>query len=711
VRKQFKSKLFVNDNDFISIIEGMIFSIVLLFVTTGLKIVNPKNVGWLSFGDGTMEISWEFFRKQPVFQFPIGLNPNYGLEVSSTLALDGQIPVMSLILHPLSSVLPERFQYVGIFLFITFALNYYFAKKIFIELKLNRLNSTIASIILSTSPVIFNRVIENTHYGLTSSFIIFIAFLLVIRQDSNFVKWNAVYLLSILIFLYYWPMIFVIHMIFNAHRILTKIESVKSVIIKMLLLLFSSYCALYVIGYLGQGVSSQDVGYGRFRTTLSSLIDPSGWSRVLPDLQEPDGAYEGFAYLGLPTLILFFIFAIFLFFVKKPGGNTNSSFRVLWLSSIILFIFALSNKISFGTLELIAFNVPSPFQIFTTSFRSTGRFAWPLVYLFSIWLIYFLSKRIDPRKLTLLLLSVLSFHILDIYPQLNSQRNVKFASEYRTKLTDSGWKAISDCYNKIRVYPPTVGVDGYYDFANLAVEEGLDINTGRFGRVNQNAILGAYDQMHKEFSTGIYRDDSFYIFTNAEFIFPEIVSYQNNLAIHTLENDSAYGILNNYKFIAPKLKDCLGGDALKQSAEGFGAPKDHIYRGENLAFGKNLDTSKYILLGFSALEDWGVWSVDEYSKITLNTEDISKFKSITMTAQDLASPKNLFTVSLNEAVIGTCSFELEFSTCTIPFEFKNLTTNIVTLSFSPKIIRSPKDLGMSDDTRNLGFGLKSIYLN
>ena len=711
MRKQFKSKPFVNDNDFISIIEGMIFSTVLLFVTTGLKIVNPKNVGWLSFGDGTMEISWEFFRKQPVFQFPIGLNPNYGLEVSSTLALDGQIPIMSLILHPLSSILPERFQYVGIYLLITFALNYYFAKKIFIELKLNRLNSTIASIILSTSPVILNRIIENTHYGLTSSFIIFIAFLLVIRQDSNFVKWNVVYLLSILIFLYYWPMIFIIHMIFNAHRILTKIESVKSVIIKMLLILFSSYCALYVIGYLGQGVSSQDVGYGRFRTTLSSLIDPSGWSWVLPDLQEPDGAYEGFAYLGLPTLILFLIFVIFLFFGKNPGGNTNSSFRVLWLASIILYVFALSNKISFGTLELIAFNVPSPFQVFTTSFRSTGRFTWPLVYLFSIWLIYFLSKRIDSRKLTLLLLSVLSFHVLDIYPQINSERNVKFSSEYRTKLTDSGWRVISDCYSKIRVYPPTVGVDGYYDFANLAVEEGLAINTGRFGRVNQNAILGAYDQMHKEFNTGIYREDSFYIFTNAEFVLPEIVNYQSNLAIHTLDDDSAYGVLNDYKFIAPNLKNCSKGNTLKQSAQGFGAPKTQIYRGEILTFGKNIDTSKYILIGFSALEDWGVWSVDEYSKINLNTEDISKFKSITMTAKDLASPQNLFTVSLNELVIGTCSFELEFSTCTIPFEFKNLSTNIVSLSFSPKIIRSPKDLRISDDTRNLGFGLKSIYLS
>jgi hypothetical protein len=700
-----------NPSNLMSLFEGMIFSATLLFITSGLRIINPNNVGWLSFGDGTMEISWEFFRKQPVLQFPIGLNPKYGLEVSSTLAFDGQLPIMSLLLHPLSNFLPERFQYVGIYLLITFALNYYFAKKIFLELKLNHLNSSIASIILSSSPIILNRIIENTHYGLTSSFIIFIAFLLVIRQDSNYLRWSTIYLLSILIFLYYWPMIFIIHIIFMANRILEKIESLKSATLKMVFILFSSYFTMYVIGYIGQGVSSKDVGYGLFRSTLSSLIDPSGWSSILPDLQEPDGAYEGFAYLGLPAFILFSIFVTVKFFTKNLVKNTNISFRNLWLASIILFIFALSNKISFGTLELISFNVPSPLQIFTTSFRSSGRFSWPLVYLFSIWVIYLLSKRISSKTLTLFLLAVLSLHILDTYPQLKSQRNVKFSSEYRSNLTESGWKAINDCYSKIRVYPPTVGVNGYYDFANLAEEEGLSINTGRFGRVNQNAILGAYDLMHREFNTGIYREDSFYLFTEAEFVLPEIVNYQSNLAIHTLDDDSAHGILNNYKFIAPNLKNCSKGNALKQSAQGFGAPKTQIYRGEKLIFGKNFDTSKYILIGFSALEDWGVWSVDQLSKINFNTENLSNFKSININARDLATPANEFSVSLNDLIIGTCYFTTEFSTCTLPFDFKSLETNILTLSFVPKIIRSPKDLGISEDTRNLGFGMKSISFN
>ena len=69
--------------------------------------------------------------------------------------------------------------------------------------------------------------------------------------------------------------------------------------------------------------------------------------------------------------------------------------------------------------------------------------------------------------------------------------------------------------------------------------------------------------------------------------------------------------------------------------------------------------------------------------------------------------KGMDGLAYDDLVIGTCNFEVEFSNCTLPFEFKNLTTNIVSLSFSPKIIRSPKDLGISDDTRNLGFGLKN----
>ena len=697
-----------NQSNIFLILEGFIFSIMLLFISSGLKVVNPKNSGWLSVGDGTMEISWEFFRHQPLIQFPLGLNPNYGLELSSTLAFDGQIPVMSLLFHPLSALLPDRFQYVGIFLLIAFLLNYFFAKKIFLELKFNQVNSTISSVILSMSPVILNRMIENTHYGLTSTFILLIAFLLVLRKDSNLIRWIAVYLLAVLIFLYYLPMIFAFHSIFLLNRIHKKLESLKSVIAKLFFILLSIFSVMYFIGYLGQGVSSKDVGYGLFRSTLTSLIDPSGWSRILPDLEETDGAYEGFAYLGLPTLILICIFTLLNLIRKNKFKNSDSSFKILWIAAVVLYLFSLSNKVSLGKIDLFSFTIPSQFEIITTSFRSTGRFAWPIVYVFFIWLCFRISKIISSRNFTVLLLSTLILNIFDTYPQISSQRNSKFSSEYRSKLTDPGWNSIRECYRKIRVYPPTVSVDGYYDFTNLAMDSKLAINTGRFGRFNQSDVLGAFGLMHKEFNTGVYREDSFYIFTNAEFIIPEIVNYQKNLATHTLNDDSAYGELNGYTFIAPNLQNCADGGKLKAAAKGFGAPETQKYQGEKLTFGKNFDTSKYILIGFSALEDWGVWSVDEISKISFNTESVSNFNSININARDLATPANEFTVSLNDSIIGTCNFSTEFSTCSLPFNFKTLETNILTLSFVPKIIRSPKDLGLSEDTRNLGFGMKSI---
>jgi hypothetical protein len=687
------------------VFESFIFSTVLIYVSSGLRVINPKYSDWLSFGDGTAEISWEFFRNQPLFQFPLGLNPQYGLEVSSTAAFDGQIPIMSFVLHPFANLLPGRFQYYGLFIFFTFALNYYFAKKIFQYLEFNRYHSTISGILLATSPVILNRFIENTHYSLTSAWIIFAAILLSLQRNIKFVSWIFVISFSILIHLYLLPFVIIIFLFTLFFEINNKMVKIDYIFV-IAALTAISILLMSVTGYFFGGISGKDVGYGLFRSTLLSLIDSSGWSKLLPDIPEPDGAYEGFAFIGTATIILLFINLILINKVKNAKASLN--FNPIWISTIILFLFSLSNKIAIGKLEIFTFPIPNFISFITNTFRSSGRFSWLLVFVLFIYAVYSLRLKLSDKTFSILLTSVLLLHIVDIRPQLISQKSTKFQTSFDSDLKNMAWQSISQCYKKLRVYPPTVGVDNYYAFLNIAYKQNLGINTGRFSRVNQNTILGAYDLMHKEFNTGIYRTDSFYVFTNAEFVLPEIVDYHKNLAIHTLNDDSAYGELNGYAFIAPNLQNCPEGSSLKTAAKGFGAPETQKYRGERLIFGNNLDTSKYVLIGFSALEDWGVWSVDEVSKINFNTDDLYKFNSININARDLASPANEFSVSLNDSKIGTCYFSTKFTTCSLPFNFKSLKTNIITLSFVPKIIRSPKDLGLSEDTRNLGFGMNSI---
>jgi hypothetical protein len=216
--------------------------------------------------------------------------------------------------------------------------------------------------------------------------------------------------------------------------------------------------------------------------------------------------------------------------------------------------------------------------------------------------------------------------------------------------------------------------------------------------------------MHKEFKTGEYRNDSFYIFTNADFVSPEFVEYQKNLAIHTLDDNSASGSVDGYSFIAPKLKNCNKGDEIKYVTKSFGAPKNQKYNGEKLFFGKDQDSSKYILGGFSALEEWGVWSVTKYTEIFLNSSNSKKFSTINLIARDLTTPANKIEVSINNTKIGSCAFSTEFSICSIKLEPNILNSNVIHLGFSSSLLRSAKDVGLSDNSQPNGFGLQSLYL-
>jgi hypothetical protein len=708
VVKIIKFEFLWNQKRVISILESILFSIILIQISSSFRILNPKYADWLSIGDGTAEISWEFFRTQPLIQFPLGLNPRYGLEFSSTVAFDGQIPLMSFIFHPFSKYLPERFQYIGIFLFFTFALNFYFAKKLFKFLRLNEYQALLCATILATSPVILNRYIESTHYALTSSWIIFGSMLLSLQSNIKLKAWLSLTISTVLIHLYFLPFVLLIYIFTNIFVISKSRVNLNTLKVPTLIILATIF-VMTITGYFHGGVSGKDSGYGLFRSTLSSILDPSGWSKVLPDLSEPFGSYEGFAFIGIATMILIFLNILL---IKFPKTRINQfEFKPLWISAVLLFLFSLSNKVALGNVELFDFPVPDRFSIITSTFRSSGRFIWLLVFLLFIYSVHLISRKVSGKGLSVVLTLILIANFADSYQQLTAQKSMKFNSSNIPSLKDIAWNSISQCYKNLRVYPPTVEVEDYYSFLNIAFENNLGINTGRFARFDQSAIFSAFDQMHKEFNDGMYREDSFYVFTNANGVLPEFVNYQKNLAVHTLNIDSAYGELDGYSFIAPNLNTCPEGNGLKGVALGFGAPKNQIYRGEVLSFGKNLDTSKYILIGFSALEDWGVWSVDEISKINLNTENISNFKFINITGRDMGLPANLYSVHINDIGIGTCVFEIEFTTCTIPFEFKNLQTNIVRLTFKPKIIRSPKDLGISDDTRNLGFGLKNISLS
>jgi hypothetical protein len=694
-------------------IEGIFFSALLIITTAGIQIVNPNYVDWLQTGDGTMEIAWEFFRNQPIFQFPLGLNPKYGLEISSTIALDGNVPLFSLFFHPFSFLLPPRFQYLGIFLLLSFAFNYYFAQIIFKQLNLNEVNSRLGAILLATSPVILNRYIENTHYTLTSAFILFYAIYLVLKSDSSFIKWNCVYLISILIFFYYTAIIAIIHIIFISQQIYVGSEKIKNAFIKFIGIGISCYIVMYFTGFFYGGVSASDVGYGLFKSTLTSLIDPTGWSRFLPDIKESTGAYEGFSYVGISTIILVLVF-IFLF--KKSQTKITGfvpEFKILWIAGIFLYIFSLSNKIAIADIEIFQYPLPTFLESLIGTFRSTGRFAWLIVFILSIWLIYKISLKISVKNLTLVLILVIIFSLFDMKSQLMSQKNIKFSSPYISNLKSPAWQKLNKCYKNIRVFPPSMAVDNYYNFVNMAYQNKMGINTGRFGRANQGTINQAYEQMGKDFIFGTLETDSFYIFTDAEYILPEVIDFHKYAATFSLDSQSGIGKIDGYDFIAPNIKNCDTQKPLKVLVTQYGVNEEKKYRGDKLLFGLGRDSSKYRLIGFSPLQEWGVWSVDEYSDLVLNISNNFRPKLITIEAksQSVADRINSVNVYLNDKEIGVCTLQVSISKCQLLIPNDLYYSSIMKVTFRPDNPISPFELGISDDKTQLGIGLVSIQLS
>ena len=217
----------------------------------------------------------------------------------------------------------------------------------------------------------------------------------------------------------------------------------------------------------------------------------------------------------------------------------------------------------------------------------------------------------------------------------------------------------------------------------------------------------------RDFIFGNLEKDSLYVFTTAPYAIPEVIDFRKNIALFGLNDFTKSGKLNNFTVIAPDILQCKAGLNLKNNLKNLGVQKSKKYNlNDQLKFGLNQDSSRYILSGFSALQDWGVWTVGESSDliIHLNSEDVPNKILIEGKIQSKINNSDTISVEVNNIEIGKCKFELTLSSCVL--EFKNLLngTGPVQIRFIPENPISSKALNLSDETIPYGLGLISVQL-
>jgi hypothetical protein len=166
-------------------------------MVVGPKALNPTVLDLAQGVDPFKDyVGWMFFRNSP-WTFPIGLNPTYGLDFSSSIVFSDSIPLMAFVFKAIRFALPETFQYLGIWTLICFVLQAYFAWLVIgLMTQSNWLKFFACAILVFVPPMLWR---VNQHTALIAHFMILAAFYLIFSSERTAKQWTKGILWALLL--------------------------------------------------------------------------------------------------------------------------------------------------------------------------------------------------------------------------------------------------------------------------------------------------------------------------------------------------------------------------------------------------------------------------------------------------------------------------------------------------------------------------------
>ena len=86
----------------------------------GFDNLSFTNFNWLISKDQISDLSSWYYFKNDIWRFPLGSNPNFGLNIGSGIVFSGSIPIFAFFFKIFSNLLPENFHYFTIWIYFCF---------------------------------------------------------------------------------------------------------------------------------------------------------------------------------------------------------------------------------------------------------------------------------------------------------------------------------------------------------------------------------------------------------------------------------------------------------------------------------------------------------------------------------------------------------------------------------------------------------------
>jgi hypothetical protein len=702
----------------------VIIGITTFYIIGGYHLIDPKFVFWIRWGDPNQEfLGWEFFRQAP-WSLPIGKNPYFGMEASTSIVFSDSIPLLAIFFKIFRSYLTEPFQYFGIWSLLCFILQGLVAWLLIGTFIKSLKNKILATFLFSFLPFFLFRLGYQSY--MLGHFLILLAIYLNIENQHKRYKyfWIALLSLSISINFYLFTCVFALWIVNTADRtliskMLTLHEAIKYTCVSLCVLTFIAWQLGYFLAS-SSSITTNMYGTSGANFNLIGLIDPSGWSGLFEWLFPKLGGYgkesiETFYFAGIGIIFLL-PFSLFCAFKEKKNiFERIKRYRFLIVTLILLTCFAITNNIQFGSYQ-ISIPIPSIFLKAASSLRSSGRMFLPAMYCLILFEIYVLNLHFKKNTLTALLFIACLIQVYDTksgWVKLKNEFIYAASSENYNEInsvfSDPFWGLAASKYKNI------LGIldrapEGFipYDWdsiAGYAAKHHLRTNLAYLARIDESKVSLIRNKVDEQIATRILDPNSLYVLNNNRLF----------LALSNLDpKRDLFAQIDGFNVLAPNWK--LLYPQIHQNELTQIIPKlrkDYVFKPTK--FG-NENIPLLISEGWCSPEEWGVWSCNQKVNLLFNADESFIPSRINLSVRAFLHPKvqqQRILVLVNGESAGQYTLnESAKSNILILIPETLRKPGLLNIGIALQDMARPIDtIPNSSDDRLIGIGLESVSWN
>jgi hypothetical protein len=605
-----------------SFLYPLLLGVIAFFLTVGFAPLDPNNAHWiLGRLDPTQHyLGWLFYRSGE-WTLPLGLNPLFGQDLSSSIVYSDSIPLLAIPLKALGPLLPERFHYFGLWILASLVLQSWLAWKILgLYTKSTVIRFLACGLFVFFPPLLWRiNTPAGGHSALVGHFLILWALYLILRpsQNNRMLLWVLLLATSVLTHFYLFAIVVFLWISDLANRYFVQTDlGLKQVIYESVTALLCVLFLAWQAGYFVITASlNSDRGYGFYGMNVLGLIDPQGWSYILSDRTNPSSWGEGFSYLGLGVITAGLIAGLTLL---KRNSKNSQHLKVFFIERpylgiliIFLTLFAISNRVGVGDWSF-TYPLPEWLTRIADALRSSARLFWPVQYLLIIAFVIAIVKTYS-KNIAICILAVCC--ILQIVDTSNGwlknrkQMAVEYAPDlYAQALSNPFWNEAAEHYRNLTLVPSINMPPNWENFAIYAASRHLTTNAVHMARVDLEKQVASNAKLNRQIETGSYDGNTLYVIEN-RFVISAIANAPTKTAIAKIDS---------FNIIAPGWNECDNCPPIKPSLV---LVKDRFTSqlGETISFANSSpDRSYYLRSGWSWSEDWGTWSDSKIAILNLS---------------------------------------------------------------------------------------------